>query len=247
MSSLLKKDEITHQLSSVRFDFYTPEEIKRISMKQLTVPNIYNEIGTPNPGSLSDPCLGVGAFDRNSTCVVCHQNNENCTGHFGHIELSIPIYNPFLMNQLLKLLNVKCFNCHKLKLNLKDTSYLLMKLFLIKFGLFTEAQNIKTIMYETMKENTHSLNQKIIRFIKNNLLINKNYFDSILVDSEIEEEENVEIENNEEEDNKKKSKKNKQENTKIEEKIKKQIIKNKEEKLDEIFKKIEIRHKEIIS
>ena len=249
MSSLLKKDEITHELSNVRFDFYTPEEIKRISMKQLTVTNVYNEFGIPNAGGLSDPCLGVGAFDRNSTCEICHQNNENCTGHFGHIELSIPVYNPFLLNQILKLLNAKCFNCHKLKLSLKDTSYLLMKLFLIKFGLFNEAEEIKNIMYESFKEDTSSLNKKIIQFIKNNLLKNKDYFDSILLNSNIEEE-NIEEEINNEEDkgNKKnKAKKNKQENApKIEEKMKKEILKNKEKELEEIFDKIENRHKEII-
>ena len=166
MTSLLKKDDITHELSNVKFDFYTPEEIKRISMKQITVTNVYNEFGIPNPGGLSDPCLGVGAFDRNSTCEICHQNNENCTGHFGHIELSIPVYNPFLLNQILKLLNAKCFNCHKLKLSLKDTSYLLMKLFLIKFGLFNEAEEIKNIMYESFKEDTSFINRKIIQFIK---------------------------------------------------------------------------------
>ena len=247
MSSSLQKDDITHELSNVKFDFYTPEEIKRISMRQITVTNIYNELGTPNPGGLSDPCLGVGAFDKNSTCEVCHQNNENCTGHFGHIELSIPVYNPFLLNQILKLLNAKCFNCHKLKINLKDTSYLLMKLFLIKFGLFKEAEDIKNIMYESFKEDTSSINKKIIKFIKNNLLINKNYFDSILLNSETEEE-NIEEEIEEEKDNKKnKSKKKKQDNSnKIEEKMKKKIIKNKEEQIEQIFKKIEARHQEIL-
>jgi hypothetical protein len=121
-----------------------------------------------------------------------------------------------------------------------------MKLFLIKLGLFTEAEDIKNIMYETFKENTSSINNKIIKFIKNNLLINKNYFDSIIINSEEEEEENVENENNEEEDNKKKSKKNKQENPKIEEEMRKKILEKKEKELEEIFNKIELKHKEII-
>ena len=248
MSSLLKKDEITHEISNVKFDFYTPEEIERISMKQLTVTKIYNDMGIPNPGSLADPCLGVGAFDKNSTCDVCHQNNENCTGHFGHINLSIPIYNPFLLNIILKLLNAKCFNCHKLKISLKDTSYLFMKLFLIKLGLFTEAEDIKNIMYESFKEDTSLINIKILKFIKNNLLINKDYFDSII--NSVIEKENIEEENNEEkenEDKKYKSKKSKQDNSsKIEEKMKEEILKRKETQLEEIFKKIEERHKEII-
>ena len=215
MSSLLKKEKITHDLSCVKFDFYTPEEIKRISMKQITVTKIHNDLGTVNQGSLSDPALGVGAFDKNSTCEICHQNNENCTGHFGHIELSIPVYNPFLLNQILKLLNAKCFNCHKLKMNLKDTSYLLFKLFLIKLGLFNEAEEIKNIMYESYQENTSNINRKIIKFIKSNILLNKNYFDSILSEQETEEE-NMNIEEKDddkeekgEKDNKKnKSKKN---------------------------------------
>ena len=84
MSSLLEKEKITHEWSDVKFDFYTPEEIKRISMKQITVTQIHGDLGIPNRGSLSDPSLGVRTFDRNSTCEICHQNNENCTGHFGH-------------------------------------------------------------------------------------------------------------------------------------------------------------------
>ena len=251
MSSLLKKEKITHDLSSVKFDFYTPEEIKRISMKQITVTKIHNDLGTVNQGSLSDPALGVGAFDKNSTCEICHQNNENCTGHFGHIELSIPVYNPFLLNQILKLLNAKCFNCHKLKMNLKDTSYLLFKLFLIKLGLFNEAEEIKNIMYESYQENTSNINRKIIKFIKSNILLNKNYFDSILSEQETEEE-NMNIEEKDddkeekgEKDNKKNKSKKKEENSKIEEEMRKKILKNKENKLEEIFTKIELRHKEI--
>ena len=217
MSSLLSKDNIKYELNNIKFDFYTPEEIKRISMKQLTVTKVYNDLGTPNPGSFSDPCMGVGAFDKNSSCEICHQNNENCTGHFAHIELSIPIYNPFLLNQILKLLNAKCFNCHKLKMNLKDTSYLLFKLFLIKLGLFNEAEEIKNIMYESYQENTSNINRKIIKFIKSNILLNKNYFDSILSEQETEEE-NMNIEEKDddkeekgEKDNKKNKSKKKEE------------------------------------
>ena len=258
MTSLLSKDKINYELNNVKFDFYTPEEIKRISMKQLTVTKVHNDFGIPNPGSFADPCMGVGAFDKNSTCEICHQNNENCTGHFAHIELSIPVYNPFLLNQLLKLLNAKCFNCHKLKLSLKDTSYLFMKLFLIKFGLFNEAEEIHYIMYESFKEDTSSLNKKIIKYIKDNLLLNKDYFNSLSIDSEEENEINTstktdENENNENSDEEKeeKSKKNKKKKKKddnsaeIEEKIKKEVLERKKNQIKELFEKIKERHKEI--
>ena len=262
MSSLLAKDKINYELNNVKFDFYSPEEIKRISMKQLTVTKVYNDLGTPNPGSFSDPCMGVGAFDKNSTCEVCHQNNENCTGHFAHIELSIPIYNPFLLNQILKLLNSKCFNCHKLKLSLKDTAYLLMKLFLIKFGLLQESEEIHGIMYESFKEDTTSINKKIIKFLKKNIILKEDYFDTILsigsdeeneINTSTKSDENEDEQQNEEEEekdkkNKKfKKKKKKEDNTaEIEEIMKKKVIENKKSQLKELFEKIKQRHKEII-
>ena len=270
MSSLLPKDKIKYELNNVKFDFYSPEEIKRISMKQLTVTKVHNDLGTPNPGSFADPCMGVGAFDRNSTCEVCHQNNENCTGHFAHIELSIPVYNPFLLNQLLKLLNVKCFNCHKLKLSLKDTAYLYMKLFLIKFGLFNEAEEIRYLMYESFKEDTSYLNNKIIKFIKKNILLNQHYFDSLSLDLDNEDNEkdinsnsnssnlineddknddvDEDKEKDKEKDNKKNKKKKKKENNQgiTEEMIKKEILERKKNQIKELFDKIKQRHKEII-
>ena len=260
MSSLFPKDKIKYELNNVKFDFYTPEEIKRISMKKLTVTKVHNDLGIPNPGSFADPCMGVGAFDKNSTCEICHQNNENCTGHFGHIELCIPVYNPFLLNQILKLLNAKCFNCHKLKLSLKDTAYLYMKLFLIKFGLYNEAEEIHYIMYESFKEDTSSLNKTIIKFIKNNIILKEDYFDSIPIDSEEEENENYpstksdEEEKEEEEEEevnkktKKKKKKDKKENNnETEEKMKKQVLERKKNQVKDLLKKLEKRHKEIIN
>ena len=259
MSSLFPKDKIKYELNNVKFDFYTPEEIKRISMKKLTVTKVHNDLGIPNPGSFADPCMGVGAFDKNSTCEICHQNNENCTGHFGHIELCIPVYNPFLLNQILKLLNAKCFNCHKLKLSLKDTAYLYMKLFLIKFGLYNEAEEIHYIMYESFKEDTSSLNKTIIKFIKNNIILKEDYFDSIPIDSEEEENENYpstkrdeeEKEEEEEEVNKKTKKKKKKDkkenNNETEEKMKKQVLERKKNQVKDLLKKLEKRHKEIIN
>ena len=259
MSSLFPKDKIKYELNNVKFDFYTPEEIKRISMKKLTVTKVHNDLGIPNPGSFADPCMGVGAFDKNSTCEICHQNNENCTGHFGHIELCIPVYNPFLLNQILKLLNAKCFNCHKLKLSLKDTAYLYMKLFLIKFGLYNEAEEIHYIMYESFKEDTSSLNKTIIKFIKNNIILKEDYFDSIPIDSEEEENENYpstksdeeekeEEEKKEKKKNKKKKKKVKKENnSETEEKMKKQVLERKKNQVKDLLKKLEKRHKEIIN
>ena len=40
----------------------------------------------------------------------------NCPGHYGHIDLSLPVYHPLLFPILIKLLRATCLSCHHLKL-----------------------------------------------------------------------------------------------------------------------------------
>ena len=198
-----KDNTISYELNTIKFGFYTPEEISRISIKPITHSKVYDDLNYPVRGSLADPSLGVGAFDRDSNCEICNQNSENCTGHFGHIELQVPLYNPFELNNILKLLNAKCFNCDKLKMNKKDVLYLFFKLFLIKIGLLQEAKNLHEIMFESFGESCDKINRKILKFVKENLCFNKNYFDTLEFN-----ENSLNSTENEEENEKKKTKKN---------------------------------------
>ena len=65
-----KENEIKYELNSIKFDFYTSSDIEKISMKPLTTPQVYNNLGLPEIGGLSDPCMGVQAFDKNSNCEI---------------------------------------------------------------------------------------------------------------------------------------------------------------------------------
>ena len=48
-------------------------------------------------------------------CSTCSLSQKECPGHMGHIELNVPVYNPFLFGELFKLLRRKCFFCHRFK------------------------------------------------------------------------------------------------------------------------------------
>ena len=49
-------------------------------------------------------------------CTTCGEEGNGCPGHVGHIELELPIYNPFMMNLLMRFLKSKCYTCHRLKM-----------------------------------------------------------------------------------------------------------------------------------
>lgn len=45
-----------------------------------------------------------------------------CPGHFGHIDLAVPVYNPLVFSVLFKLLRTTCLNCHHFKMDKKRVS-----------------------------------------------------------------------------------------------------------------------------
>ena len=162
MENLLKdRNTIQHLIDYLRFDFYDPDTVKRISMRPITDPVAFDNFSNPNAGGLHDPVMGVSAYDALSSCVTCGLNNDNCTGHFGHIELSAPVYNPFMMNYLLKIVNMKCFNCHKLRFHKKYKIYIFFKILLIKLGFTKEASMLKGLMFSTIAESNQQNDIKI--------------------------------------------------------------------------------------
>jgi len=67
------------------------------------------------PGGLYDPRLGPLSKDQGSPCKTCSMTARDCPGHFGHIELAVPVYHPLLFKDILSVLNCKCFGCHRLR------------------------------------------------------------------------------------------------------------------------------------
>jgi len=94
-------------------------------------------------------------------------DSNNCTGHLGHIELPAPIYNPFLLKNLLRLLNSKCFNCHKLKLRKKEKQYFFLKIILIKLGFIIEATELHGIVFSSCIDSSKFIDSRIENFMKN--------------------------------------------------------------------------------
>jgi len=49
-------------------------------------------------------------------CSTCGHKGLECSGHPGHLELIVPVYNPLIINLLLKILRMTCFHCHRLRI-----------------------------------------------------------------------------------------------------------------------------------
>ena len=111
-----------------------------MSVLHVTNPIIFDGLDHPNPRGLYDPKLGP--MDKHAKCHTCHLGYSQCPGHFGHIELILPVYNPINFRLLYKLLQSVCYYCHHLRVS-KNLVYLYAaKLKLLYAGLVSKAAEL---------------------------------------------------------------------------------------------------------
>jgi DNA-directed RNA polymerase beta' subunit len=97
-------------VTSIVMSLWNPKDIIDGSVVQVSSTDTY-ENNLPKPQGLFDQRMGV--IENGQVCETCKQNNHNCTGHFGHIELAKPVYFVQLQSMVLKVLRCVCWRCSK--------------------------------------------------------------------------------------------------------------------------------------
>jgi DNA-directed RNA polymerase II subunit RPB1 len=101
----------TENVVGVQFGIFSPDEIVRRSVVEITSQNTYDG-NEPKIGGLFDPRMGV--LDNGKTCRSCGQTNHGCPGHFGHYRLARPVYFIQFMEKIRDVLRCVCIRCSKL-------------------------------------------------------------------------------------------------------------------------------------
>ena len=102
-------------IHGIQFGVYSPEEILRRSVVNITVDTFYDSNGDPRINGLFDPRMGY--IEPHLKCKTCEQTYIYCPGHFGHIELPKPVFNLQFEEYIVKILKCVCIKCSKLLIN----------------------------------------------------------------------------------------------------------------------------------
>lgn len=123
LTNLNKELESTdfEPVTGVQFGLVNPDEIRRGSVVEVTQPEPY-EGNKPKQKGLFDLRMGTIEFGR--TCATCGNKSALCPGHFGHIELGLPVYYFHHLLTVLKLLRSVCYHCSKLLVDKTDPTVL---------------------------------------------------------------------------------------------------------------------------
>ena len=104
-------------ISQVEFGVFSPDEIKRFAVVNVTEPSMYSA-SLPIANGTADHRMG--SVDRRLACGTCKQGINDCPGHAGMILLNFPVVHPSFLDTVLKILKSVCFFCSELLLSDAD-------------------------------------------------------------------------------------------------------------------------------
>ena len=108
-------EEIIHKVvDEIHFGLFSPQDLRRLSVVEVQTPDTYDEDGAPITTGLMDGRLGT--LEPRQRCKTCGNTAIRCPGHFGHIELAVPIVHIEFTKLIYDLLRATCRNCGRILL-----------------------------------------------------------------------------------------------------------------------------------
>nr|3QQC_A Chain A, DNA-directed RNA polymerase subunit b, DNA-directed RNA polymerase subunit a', DNA-directed RNA polymerase subunit A'' [Pyrococcus furiosus] len=129
-------------IGSIEFGILSPQEIRKMSAVEVTVPDTYDDDGYPIEGGVMDKRMGV--IDPGLRCETCGGRAGECPGHFGHIELARPVIHVGFAKTIYRILESTCRECGRIKLTDEEIEEYMKKIEL--------ARNRRSEFNEIIKE-----------------------------------------------------------------------------------------------
>ncbi|RJS84018.1 DNA-directed RNA polymerase subunit A', partial [Candidatus Bathyarchaeota archaeon] len=104
-------------IDEVKFGILSPQEIRRLSVVEIQTADTYDEDGAAITSGLMDGRLGT--LEPRQRCRTCGNTAAGCPGHFGHIELAVPVIHVEFTKVIYSLLQATCRNCGRILLSNK--------------------------------------------------------------------------------------------------------------------------------
>ena len=107
---------ITKKIGSIYFSLLSPNEIRKMSATKVITADTYDDDGFPITMGLMDPRLGV--VEPGLRCKTCglRVGKDKCPGHFGHIDLAMPVIHVGLVKSIRDCLRATCRDCGRILL-----------------------------------------------------------------------------------------------------------------------------------
>jgi len=121
-------NSVTKEIGEIYFTLLSPNEIRKLSATKVITADTYDEDGFPIAMGLMDPKMGV--IEPGLRCKTCGQRvgKDKCPGHFGHIDLAMPVIHVGHIKIIRDCLRSTCRDCGHLLLTDKERTNFIREL-----------------------------------------------------------------------------------------------------------------------
>ncbi|KAJ2821558.1 DNA-directed RNA polymerase III subunit C1 (rpo31), partial [Coemansia erecta] len=115
------------QIQYIQFGVPSPRDIRQVAEAEINHRDLYDaETSTPVASGVLDTRLGIS--NKSGTCATCGQNVNDCVGHWGFIELCVPVFHYGYFKTIQQILQDICKKCSRVMLEEPDRRSFLRRL-----------------------------------------------------------------------------------------------------------------------
>jgi DNA-directed RNA polymerase subunit A' len=100
---------VPKKIRRIEFGLLSPKEIREMAAAKIITADTYDDDGFPVDMGLMDPRLGV--IEPGLKCKICGGKVDDCPGHFGYIDLAMPIVHVGYVKLIKYVLQSTCRKC----------------------------------------------------------------------------------------------------------------------------------------
>ena len=122
------------KITNIQFGTQCTEDIQKVAEVRVSsrvifdVPDATIPFRHPRLGGVMDSRMGISGKVYPDKCVTCQKKLQDCAGHFGYIQLELPVFHAGYFKHTLTILQCICKRCCRVMLSPKEGAALLRKL-----------------------------------------------------------------------------------------------------------------------
>ena len=101
------------RIQKIEFGVLSSQDTKQLAVCELSNRDLYDISQSERPPAKSGALdLRLGTASKTGNCVTCNSSIQDCVGHFGQIQLALPVFHIGFFKQILTILQNICKVTH---------------------------------------------------------------------------------------------------------------------------------------
>jgi len=115
-----RESDLSHKISHVCFGMQSSQEVEKAAHIQVVGKNLYNQDVDRTPIAYGVLDNKMGTSQKSQKCTTCGKGLSDCVGHFGYINLELPVYHVGYFRSIIQILQTICKSCGRILLKDAD-------------------------------------------------------------------------------------------------------------------------------